>query len=290
MPKKKTDKKPKQYTKLYCAPDRGSNRTTCYSKEDLLFLAQSYNQHRPDGKHIKLGNSKRKLWADLQDRLKNECESEWCWLEQSFVPAPYSKKMLNETFRPKKPTEWNRNPFEWLTTDDIRKVMKQYEKKYHSFLFIGPVPVDCPTEITCALSGLDAKTLIERVGRTKLGVIFNLDPHNKPGSHWVAVYSDFLEGNIFYFDSVGLPPPLPIKRFLEKLKDSIEQYHKSLKKNINVRILVNNTRFQYGSSECGVFSMYFIISNLTGDGVKSFKQKTVNDKKMNQLRDILYRP
>jgi hypothetical protein len=35
--------------------------------------------------------------------------------------------------------------------------------------------------------------------------IFNLDPHNKPGSHWIAVtFRD--KYSAWYFDSYGLPP------------------------------------------------------------------------------------
>jgi hypothetical protein len=196
--------------------------------------------------------------------------------------------MLQETFRPKKPKEWNKNPYEWLTTEDIKKVMKQYEKRYPSFLFIGPVPLDCPTSITCPLSNFNVKLLIEVLGKTKLGVVYNLDPHNKPGSHWVALYSDFRKKTIFYFDSVGLPPPQPILSFINKLQNSIQEYYKIVFNiNVNVNVLTNKTKFQYGSSECGVFSMYFIISNLTGKGIK--KEET-NDKKMNQMRNFLYRP
>lgn len=289
--KPRKPKKPRKLNKkLFCAPDRESDGITCYSREDLLFLVDAYNKKRPSSKHIPLNLPKKKLWISLRDRLRKECSTEWCWLEQDFVPAPYAHKMLNETFRPEKPKEWDKNPFEWLTTVDIRKVMKQYEKKYTSFLFIGPVPVDCPSGITCALSGLDVKILIQRLGKTKLGVIFNLDPHNKPGSHWVAIYSDFITGDIYYFDSVGMNPPNPIRRFLEKLKDNIEKYQElefgQVKK---TNILINKTRFQYGSSECGVFSMYFIISNLENKGVKSFKKNKVNDKKMNEMRDVYFR-
>jgi len=286
----KTSKPRKGKKELFCAPDREGDGLTCYSREDLLFLAEAYNRKRPNSKHIPLHLSKKDLWMSLQKRLSNECNTEWCWLEQDFVPAPYARKMLNETFRPEKPKEWNQNPFEWLTTVDIRKVMKQYEKKYPSFLFIGPVPVDCPTGITCALSGLDVNILVNRLGKTKLGVIFNLDPHNKPGSHWVAVYSDFLKGDIYYFDSVGIAPPKPIRRFLEKLKEGIERYHLTeFEQKKKVDILVNKTRFQYGSSECGVFGMYFIISNLEDRGVRTFKKKHVNDKRMNELRDVYFR-
>jgi hypothetical protein len=277
---------------LYCSPDREKNGSfTCYSKSDLILLAKSYNKNRPKDKHIIIGNSKKKLWSQLQNRLSNECETEWCWLEKKFVPAPYSQKILKENFKPEKPKEWNKNPFEWLSTLDIKKVMKQYEKKYKKFLFIGPVPVDCPSEITCALSGLNIEILIKRLGKTKLGIVFNLDPHDKPGSHWVAVYSDFVKARIFYFDSVGLPPPRPIRLFLEKLKKQIDNFHLNyFKKQKNTPILINRTKFQYGSSECGIFSMYFIISNLRNIGVEKFDKNNVNDKKMNHLRNVLYRP
>jgi hypothetical protein len=280
----------KKINKLFCAPNKNGRGTTCYSKEDLLFLANVFNKAHPPEKHIPLNQSKDKLWSSLRQKMKKQCTNEWCWLEQNFVPTPYAKKLMNETFRPKKPEEWEKNPFEWLTTVDIKKVMKQYEKKYPSFLFVGPVPVDCPTGITCVLSGLDVTLLINRLGKTKFGTIFNLDPHNKPGSHWVGVYSDFVKGNIYYFDSIGIEPPKPIHTFLNKLKDSIKKYHQDvLDKNINIDILINRTRFQYGSSECGVFSMYFIISNLEGKGIKSFNKKIVNDKKMNELRDEYFR-
>ena len=63
--------------------------------------------------------------------------------------------------------------------------MKQYEKTYKCFEFIGPSPIDydkhiaygeCVWEELCEFSL--AKTISE--GTTKIGIIFNLDPHNKP--------------------------------------------------------------------------------------------------------------
>merc|ERR1711963_1268538 len=41
--------------------------------------------------------------------------------------------------------------------------------------------------------------------RQTAALVFNLDPHPLPGSHWVAVYLDF-NGSAEYFDSMGLPP------------------------------------------------------------------------------------
>jgi len=212
-------------------------------------------------------------------------------LEKNFVPAPYARKHLRETFVPEMPQEWKDNPFEWLSTTDIKNVMKQYEKKYPSFLFMGPVPVDCPSSITCSLSGLDVEILINQLGKTKLGIIFNLDEHDEPGSHWVAAFFDFKKCRILYFDSVGIPPPKTILNFLKKMKRSCQQYYlKTFGKEKKGNIYANETRFQFGNSECGVFSMNFIISNLQGDNIHEMNKNEINDTAMNELRKTYYRP
>ena len=43
------------------------------------------------------------------------------------------------------PKEWKKNLLNGLSNFDIEDVMKQYEKKYPSFIFMGPFPSDCPT-------------------------------------------------------------------------------------------------------------------------------------------------
>lgn len=277
---------------LFCSPRKKSDNITCYTLENLRFLIKAYNKNKPEKYQINVGNkSKKELWLDLNKKLKKDCTNEWCWLEQKFVPAPYARKLEKENFKPETPEEWNKNPFEWLSTSDIKDVMKQYERKYPSFLFMGPVPVDCPGEITCSLSGLDVGLLVERLGKTKLGVIYNLDRHDEPGSHWVATYFDFKKGNIIYFDSVGLPPPKLILDFLHKMKKSCEKYYRdTLGINKDVDIYINETRFQFGNSECGIFSMYFIISNLKGVGITELSNETTNDEAMNELRKKYYRP
>lgn len=281
----------KKKNELYCSPDKSGSDGTCYSKDDLLLLINLYNRKNKNNTIVVKNKSKKQLWKALNEKLKSECNQEWCWLEQNFVPDPYAKVLKNETFRPEKPKGWKRNPYMWLNTIDIRNVMKQYEKKYPSFVFIGPVPSDCPSGITCALSNFKVDVLVNKLNKTKLGVIFNLDPHNKPGSHWVGMFSDFNEPSISYFDSVGLPPPKSIKNFLTNLKSSIETYWlKDKQKKVNVPIYVNETQFQFGSSECGVFSMFFIIDHLRGKGVEVQKPHKVTDKKMNQLRKVYYRP
>jgi hypothetical protein len=277
---------------LFCSPSIDSVGKTCYSKKDMIFLIKSYNRNKKTKHQIEIGKKEKNiLWEELNNKLQKDCNNEWCWLEQDFVPAPYAKQKIKETFKPETPEEWNKNPFEWLSSDDIRNVMKQYEKKYPSFLFIGPVPVDCPSSITCTLSGLDVNILINRLGKTKLGIIYNLDKHDEPGSHWVSCFFDFKKCRILYFDSVGLPPPKMILNFLIKMKESCQDYYlKTFGKEKKGEIYANTTKFQFGNSECGVFSLHFIISNLKGDNIHEMKKENINDKVMNDLRKKYYRP
>ena len=34
-------------------------------------------------------------------------------------------------------------------------------------------------------------------------MIFNLDPHNKPGSHWVSFFANFKTGKVYYFEELN---------------------------------------------------------------------------------------
>ena len=118
-----------------------------------------------------------------------------------------------DRFRPRMPDRWYANPTEWLSTSDIRKVMLQYSAAYPSFLFIGPVPLDfaAPRDEkmgTCIAQALCNVNLSKwyASGIRTVGIVFNLDPHDQPGSHWTALYCNMKTGMIAYYDSFGAPP------------------------------------------------------------------------------------
>ena len=52
----------------------------------------------------------------------------------------------------------------------------------------------------------------------------------------------------------------------------------------------NSNRWQYGGSECGVYSMHFIEENLTGKEFNTIINTRVNDEDINKKRDFYYRP
>jgi Ulp1 family protease len=68
-----------------------------------------------------------------------------------------------------------------------------------------------------------------------IGVIFNTDPHNKPGVHWVAVFIDNRNKIVDYFDSLGNTPNKNICSFLKRFKKAL--YHWKTCEQIEFQIL-----------------------------------------------------
>ena len=160
--------------------------------------------------------------------------------------------------------------------------MKQYEKKYDDFKFLGVVPSDCPTKITCELSNIDLKRL-KKNNIHRIGLVYNLDVSSGPGTHWVAIYIDNKNNEINYYDSYGSKPIKLINDFLHNLK---KKYEKINEKAI---IIYNNKRHQYGGSECGMYSINFLLERLNNVNMYEIYNRNILDKKMNDLRKLIYK-
>jgi len=262
---------------MNCAPANKSKDHTCYSKDQLIRIASSLNQKK--NAKIGLNKSKNALWESIRKTLFPVCTTEWCWLEHVDV----DKQMKEDTFRPAMPVEWVKNKYEWLSTTDINEVMVQYEKEYNNFRFFGPVPVDCPKDIYCELTDLDIKGLKSK-GVEYIGVVFNLDRHDQSGSHWVALYINIPKSLITYYDSTASQPPEDIKYFINIVGIKLNQ--------LNGKHVYeyNKKRHQYGGSECGMYSMNFLIESLKGKTLMDIENKSITDREVNLLRNYLYRP
>lgn len=271
-----------------CSPSNKNNSTTCFDLDSLIKIAKSWNSKHPENKiNIAKHKTRHLLWNEIDKRLNQRCDTEWCWIEQEFVKKIGSKE-LKSIFRPKMPSSWKKNKYEWLNTTDIETVMKQYEKKYSDFKFIGPVPIDFDYQysvgqcIVNELCNLKIKNLLKnKIAR--VGIIYNLDPHDKPGSHWVAMYMDLNKKKVYYFDSYGTEAPEEVK----KLVDRIQEQGREM--GMEIEYDYNTTRHQYENSECGVYSMYFITQLL--EGKKTFngiEKSTLKDEFINSKRKYYY--
>ena len=282
----KTRKKHKMI-KVKCSPKKKEDELdfTCYSKDALHTLKSWWNIRHPD---VKINsNDPREIWNHLKFNMRSICKKESCWLKHKFIKNKLPSEFYISNFSPKQPKEWTKKPNAWLSSIEIEQLMKQYEKKYSNFIFLGPSPIDynthklhneCVWEDICKFSLLETK----KEGITKVGLIFNLDPHYKDGSHWVAMFIDIKKKEIYYFDSYGDNIPSRLKKFVRNIKKQA--------RNIGEKYSFKQTtiRHQYSSTECGMYSLYFIIKLLDERTKIEFFDKNINDKYMKKLRNIYF--
>jgi hypothetical protein len=283
----------KKIKKINCSPislisSNSKKKYTCYSDDSLIKMKNIWNVKYPDNK---INDTQPKMiWESFQRKLSNICDKESCWLKQEFIKNNVDSELL-ESFAPKQPESWRRNPNEWLSSDDIINVMKQYEKAYKCFKFLGPTPIDFDEKLDyekCVWDDLCKFNLKEELnkGKNKFGVIFNTDPHNKNGEHWISLFINTKKKLIFFFDSAGDKIPDQIMKFVNRV---IEQG-----KNLEIPLHFHfdqNYPFvhQYGNTECGMYSLYFIIYMLKDKLTEKYlKTHILTDKYIEHFRKIFY--
>ena len=123
-------------------------------------------------------------------------------------------------------------------------------------------------------------------GKTKIGMIFNTDPHYKPGQHWLSMFVDIKKGKIFFFDSVGNKIPKPVMMLVNRIKEQ----GLALSPPINFEFDQNHpVEHQYSTTECGIYSLFFIVHMLEDKITKEYlKTHIIKDKYMENFREIYF--
>jgi len=177
----------------------------------------------------------------------------------------------------------------WLDSNNIANVLDQYEETYPSFEFMGPFPIDFAAPDPYQKGGEGPKCLMTEIcelrvtkalqnGTNSVGIVYNLDPHYKSGSHWVANYIDIPGHKCYYFDSYGMAPPMQVARFMKWLTTQDPQ----------MKLFYSSRRLQYSNTECGVYCVYFIIRMLAGDSFLELSRRKPKDADMIAMRDCLW--
>uniref|UniRef100_A0A6C0HQZ4 Ubiquitin-like protease family profile domain-containing protein n=1 Tax=viral metagenome TaxID=1070528 RepID=A0A6C0HQZ4_9ZZZZ len=267
--------KKKFYGGAICSPTRKASGGTCYKDSELMHIRNVWNNYSSD----KItATTTREIWKQLHDKMKNVCKDENCWAEQPFL----HNTDLKSSFAPKHPKSWNSNPNEWLSSVDILSVMKQYEKAYKCFKFLGPYPIDFDGEkgkcVEREMCDFQLKKYIDK-GYKKIGFVFNTDPHYKSGEHWISLFINLKTQEIFFFDSAGDKVPSEIKAFVDRIIQQGSQL------SLNIHFDQNEKTHQHTSTECGMYALYFII-NMLKDTTNSKKIKTtrIPDKDVFRMR------
>ena len=261
----------------YCHPKYKTANGSCLPAAELSLIARALKAPN----HLTKKNLKH--WI----RNRTRCRTERCWVEKAPIHGSRKQEILRNYFRPKMPEEWKGDPDMWLDSLNIADVMKQYEEAYPHFKFFGTNPIDfaapdpnvrdkmqCVQEEICNLR-LDN---LKAQGKTSLGFVYNLDPHDKGGSHWIASYTDIPGHKSYYIDSYGMKPPPQIARFLRSLtlQDPL------------MKLFYSERRLQYSDSECGMYCIYFLIRMLEGDTFKQFIRRRPTDKDMLGFRKWIF--
>lgn len=293
-----------------CAPniknsdvDNIESHFTCFTTDELISIIKAFNNYiinknlcknnicikrlslitlpqlnkKNDHKKIK-----KLLWDKIYNTLKPICQYEDCWIDLDFINKidDYNlrEKLKYFTFKPK----FYKNREKWLNTNDIEAVMKQYQKKYPDFYFIGAKPCDF-----YKYTKLNFKKLFSY---KKIGIVFNLDKTGEPGSHWTCLFIDndpdacsqTTAPTIYYFDSIGKTPNREIRTFIRIIGRALPQNKRT------IHLYVNNKIHQKGNSECGVYSIYFLIKKLKTPCNKPVNNTLLSDKEMKTFRKYIF--
>jgi hypothetical protein len=278
-----------------CAPSKSYKEGSCFTVENLQFIAKqinskyfknNYKSKYNKGKYIQINinNKKRGLLKDLITFFKDKyhCNDQLCWLKTPFLQSHGNSEILEDTFRPSGPDKGN----DWLSNFDINNSMKQYEKKFKDFKFFQAAPDDFADLTNLKFNNYhngrnNYEKLwdkLKRENKTRIGTIFNTDDSSGGGQHWNALFFDLNKGQINFFDSVGTKPSRNVRKFI----DILQKYFKS--KNINSKYKYNTIQHQFKNSECGVYSMNFIIKRLNGETFENIANNVTKDDTMNLCR------
>jgi len=258
---RKTKRKTRRKTKkMNCNPgSKSAIKGSCYTEYALNHIKAAYNKRHEEKITT---TTPKEIWNDLRNIL-TECPREDCWLKQ--IKDNETRRQLDEIiFAPDRPNEWDTNPVAWLSNYDIGAVLRQYEKSHPEFKLLGPSAIDYDTIIydgKCVwndLCRLSLQNLINR-NKRKLGVVFNLDTHDGPGTHWVSMFIDLDKKFIYYYDSALNAVPQQVS----KLKQELIKQGKGLSEPIHFDYMQNNVSHQSTNTECGMFCIFFIITLLT---------------------------
>jgi hypothetical protein len=282
--RKSRKKQPKKFKQLNCSPTSKLD-FSCYTPPLLNKLKMEWNSTHKATK-IK-SNKPRKIWEQLKSELSDKCSTERCWLDQTFMLNKTDRRFNQDTFAPNAPSTWKENPNEWLNSTDINKVMKQYEKAYPKFRFIGPSPIDFNKKklfgqcVWNDLCNFNLDSYIKN-GISKIGIIFNTDPHYLSGSHWICLFINIDKEFIYYFDSNADDTPKEIRKFINTVKSQAKS------KGITLKEYTNTTEHQFSNTECGMYVLYIISTLIKTNTLPTIFKKRIPDSAMIELRKVFF--
>jgi hypothetical protein len=205
---------------------------------------------------------------------------------QNYIGYTRAKKILNLEFKPPGPA----NGTALLDNFNIDETLQrwahiandEFGKKFYHIPF---QMIDFDKTGT-ELSKLDISDLIKK-GYDSFGVVLNTDVSSGRGIHWFCLYGDLRADpvRLEYFNSSGYPPKPEVQVWLERQIINLK------KSGINAEYVyaTGGRQIQYSKTECGVWSLVYILSRLTDHPFHWIAQVGANDEDMISFRARLFR-
>jgi hypothetical protein len=279
---------------MYCSPSHAKyvKQGTCYSDNELKSIADEINMKENRNVISKRSKKTREI---IQKYFAKQCsDKEYCWLNQLSYAT---RQKLESAFRPRKPSSWYKNRKTWLNTDDINYVMVQYQHLYKDYQFFGVHPIDFAKRYNgyCIGNNLCDFHITSQLNSNKyrFGLVLNLDKHNEPGSHWVALYCNLNPSKknfgVYYYDSVASEPGVEVKSFMDKICTQVKQvYHPKVASRFSRKY--NTVQRQFKNTECGMFCLVFQTQCMKNIDFDEICQRMKYDDDVNKIRDVLFSP
>lgn len=254
---------------MYCARGRRGD-FSCLKDKDLFRIAKKNNVHIP------AGTPRKNVYQLLLQKLS--CQDDSCLVQYSKNPSLLDIMRL----LPKGPDTVRG----WLSNTDIDNIIKSYttgkKKRALDYIHLGTVPVDFQTTDNSSWRVTPEDVLrAVSAGKKRLSLIINMDPSWKGGSHWVALFISIPDHSIEYFNSTGDAPPKRVQLFIDSIKHIIP--------NTRFTVRVNRVQHQFADTECGMYSVIYVIKRLNGRTFDSITKRVILDDTINKCRSVYFR-
>lgn len=283
-------------SKTLCSPIKNKNKElnyTCLDKDIIIDIAKIFNNKL--NTNIDINKPIKNIYDNIIKILKKYNKSNEAYLiNMNIIINGLSKSKLKRfynSFKPQMPNSWKSNYNEWLSNIDIQKVLEQYSKAYPEFFLHGPTPIDFNLKEgnICKVDKLCKFNLKNHLNNNqyKLGFVFNTDPHNESGEHWISMYVDckginLNEPVIYFFDSTGNKPPKEVEDLINKI------INQGKENNINFTYLWNNISHQKGGTECGIYTLHFLIYMIEENNFYDYIKNNKSDKYIEKFRKVFF--
>lgn len=229
-----------------------------------------------------------------ESKVKLGCGTEKCVLEQAIKIAPMPikeevRESLKDDFKPIGPADSTA----LLSNIDIDGILSQMTKKWDaSALHFHMIDFDKYENGNTKLNRVNLADEINKNLKT-FSVVLNTDKYESGGIHWFCLFGDFRgKGTpddpytLEYFNSSGEYPRPSVSAWLHKQHKLISNMESKPTVVIKQDMPIAH---QKGNTECGVYSLYYLISRIKNEKDKNFFETVeIPDDEMTEFRKSLF--